>query len=81
MDWETIETAPRDGTSVLLGGRWRPFDILPGGEWCCVVAIWGSPSSRFDEECAWYVGVERIETWNVDFTHWMPLPSPPKDTP
>jgi hypothetical protein len=62
VGWQAIETAPRDGLSVLLyegfepavqSGYWRADD----GEWAR-----GSGTSPF---------------WRVP-THWMPLPEPPR---
>lgn len=84
MKWRPIETAPKDGTAVLLGGRWKPFDILKGGEWHQQIFRWGSYSSANDAESEWWsdahIGV-RSDHWNVEWTHWMPLPEPPEDKP
>ncbi len=76
-EWQPISTAPRDGTPVLLGGRWLPFETLPGGEWCSVVALYGSMSSYAEDAGDWFAGVEQVASWNVAWTHWMPLPDPP----
>lgn len=54
--WRPIETAPRDGTAVLLWGNGPT----------CAVAQWDSEAS------IWSDG-----GWDVDATHWRPLPSPP----
>lgn len=55
--WRPIESAPKDGSSVLLFvpsyqcvGSW--LNTIEGGEWCS-------------------------GEWDVEPTHWMPLPSPP----
>lgn len=68
-DWQPIETAPRNGTRVLLGrvgcvepGAWDPTyrcrrDAAPGA--------WRGDDGGGPED----------DTWP---THWMPLPEPPK---
>lgn len=70
-DWQPIETAPRDGTEVLVG-VWAVFDEWDDGEhrppiWCAWVSCAG-PGDDFG-----------CEGWNgAPATHWQPLPEPPK---
>ena len=65
-EWQPIETAPRDGSDVLLFRDRHPP----------VVAGW------FDnrEEAGWAT-YDNPEEWLHEgrnpFTHWMPLPAPP----
>ena len=62
-EWQTIDTAPQDGTEVLLYCPQEPGDDEPvtlglfeRGEWCALQ-----------------------EHWPQLFpTHWMPKPEPPK---
>jgi hypothetical protein len=65
-EWQPIETAPKDGSNVLLSpaferervtvGSWDLDDVGEGGQcWRCLELS------------------ERLEP-----THWMPLPSPPE---
>jgi hypothetical protein len=67
-DWQPIETAPKDGSNVLLSpaferervtvGSWDLDDVGEGGQcWRCLELS------------------ERLEP-----THWMPLPSPPMES-
>lgn len=63
--WRSIETAPRDGTRVLLGFAGR--DQLDGHE----IGSWDA-----DKAC-WYDGVE--ERYKLYPTHWLPLPEPPEE--
>lgn len=74
--WQPIETAPRDGTKILVCRRF-PFDC-----WHYDVAKWaikrehisgwakkvGEYSERYDENWEWF---------EIRPTHWMPLPEPP----
>ena len=67
-DWQPIETAPKDGTSILVcdKGHYYPFVA----EWNEQEKYWRS-TSCIDQ----YFGI-------ADATHWMPLPEPPsKDAP
>jgi hypothetical protein len=70
MEWLPIESAPRDGTPILL---WLP-DVdrgLPGVE----CAQWWA-------DCWWTNGGpnagQDMGEWS-SATHWMPLPTPPTD--
>lgn len=76
MKWEPIETAPKDGTWVLL---WFPHrNLAIGGCW-----DWAG-------EGDWEMGIQDWQEWRTDDdvviqeepglepTHWMPLPEPPK---
>jgi hypothetical protein len=65
--WQPIETAPKDGTQVLL---WWPY-------WCVDTPIVGSYNFDHDE----WDSMSAISI--VDSpppTKWMPLPEPPKGT-
>jgi hypothetical protein len=64
MDWKLIETAPKDGTQILL--------LVDG---VTVQASWGvGDDGDYNNPC-WnptYTGA----IWDDDATHWMPLPPP-----
>lgn len=76
--WRSIETAPKDGTTILLYladegfstlGRWRldaddPSD--DGAFWLPAMDEWADTTG---------------ETALHHATHWQPLPSPPGDRP
>ena len=89
--WQPIETAPKDGTPVMLC-------YAPGGHilWLCA-AEWGSASPGYTR-CASYSGWfhklplttdpafgpgeyaprgDVLATVHFPPTHWMPLPEPP----
>lgn len=66
--WRPIESAPKDGTKVLL--------LFPGGESC--VAAWWECGDFSKWKIAHVTGYE-WESITDDFppTHWQPLPPPP----
>lgn len=65
MDWQPIETAPRDGTQILIVSRYRQLGIMIGR--------WAERNGRW--------AFAEVVGRNVDPTHWMPLPPPPESTP
>lgn len=74
MEWQPIETAPRDGTYVLL---YEPnLDIASGNK--TFVGKFGRV--KYDSYGSKGVIFEDLSTepWDWYPTHWMPLPEPPK---
>lgn len=75
MDWQPIETAPRDGTVILLFIE----DHVIDGSWDRFVRQDGS----IYEPTSWDVarlsshGCGCCSSENDQPTHWMPLPPPP----
>jgi len=81
--WQPIETAPKDWI-LLLGyfnesGKWRTVR----GEWFCQEEIddqWEFPENG---RPGWYETCVNADDppncWPIEPTHWMPLPTPPKD--
>jgi hypothetical protein len=81
--WQPIETAPRDGTIILLaGGTWGDEDLEEAPR---VMAARWYEHQRWRSDPVW-------GCWNVccaeggcsifpysDPTHWMPLPEPPHE--
>lgn len=71
MNWQPIDTAPKDGTLVLIAVRGS-----------CYIASWSDEAQfeRFEERPGWQVFVcdDGWYSWAEDApTHWMPLPDPP----
>jgi hypothetical protein len=78
-EWQPIESAPKDGTSILMRGPYR-----------MVVTFWGdlNPPDLMDprphhSEMAWLTdwdcknGPAFLRLDYLNPTHWMPLPRPP----
>ncbi len=67
MTWQPIETAPKDGTPLLLFGR-----VAYSQELAQYVGFWGRWDSAGGEFETWICSGPH---WKP--THWMPLPDPP----
>lgn len=69
MEWQPIETAPRDGTKILI---WS----TPGGGYFIVIphVEYDEPREDFTERWTWK---ESAGMYGIRATHWMPLPDPP----
>lgn len=93
IEWQPIETAPRDGTDIILGAPAQEYQGKPTdprstvGHWTtedeCQVDIGDCGG---DCRCREYEYVEpHWMSWDGGFTeenpptHWMPLPPPPGD--
>jgi hypothetical protein len=70
--WQQIKSAPKDGTAVDLWSS-RGFR-LPDCEWGTI--------SWEPDEMGWTSsqGHGSVEAGGP-YTHWMPIPAPPKETP
>ena len=80
-DWQPIETAPKDGTAVLLcwarSADGAPIDWRQDPETAGVfvqVASWWAG----DGEWIVYCSMVRDPSLHFEPTHWMPLPPPPE---
>lgn len=76
-DWQPIETAPKDGTWVLLYGR--PYTGQSPTEVSRYVSETYEIWERVDEATKRLVRQES-GYWDGDIwpTHWRPLPAPPE---
>lgn len=72
-EWQSIETAPRDGTKILVA-----FNSLSGGKSVatarCIDGLWigGLAVDKTTGD------LEIIRMESRPPTHWMPAPEPPK---
>lgn len=72
MEWQPIETAPRDGTSILIfcphyGISRVEYRKSRSGDWRILSDDY---MTAFDSS--------GDDVWNDTATHWMPLPAPPE---
>lgn len=74
--WRPIETAPRDGTSVIVASRYETRTVV------------GEARFLMDEDAtytAWWWANQSPGDYYADMiypnpTHWQPLPAPPEVT-
>ena len=76
MEWQPIETAPKDGTLVLI------YNTLNNGTITSIdgkIAV-ARYSHQHDglEESLWEYGTYYSGAYLISATHWMPLPQPPE---
>ena len=87
-EWQPIETAPKDGTVIILArgcrvtvGHWEPERWPIGAEYHSST---GEYLGTFETgECIdawWYSEDGGFDDENLP-THWMPLPPPPEGAP
>ncbi len=80
--WRPIETAPKDGRTLLIGypnqlGNWR----TTRGQWMSddyIAEYWEEPENG---EAGWFETCVEADDhpncWSISPTHWMPLPAEP----
>lgn len=64
--WLPIDTAPKDGTTIL--------GVCEGETGSFIMAVWWQESVWFT---GWVSGGHRSDYEDRFVTHWMPLPTPP----
>jgi len=82
MEWQPIETAPKDGTEIL---GWRDDCGIMLMRWVCPVdfmtcreldGLDDESAEAEDWFCADFVAGFRLDEYLAP-THWTPLPQPP----
>lgn len=73
-EWQPIETAPKDGTRILVAGNGR-VDIAHWEKDVSEVLVAAYPNPYWQEcdNSSWFLLGEK---W-FEPTHWMALPNPP----
>lgn len=77
MEWQPIETAPRDGTKILVFFKYYGW----------LTVFWGVPeNSSVSEPYIWCLDDYKFGPYALrgycdgEDTHWMPIPAVPSDT-
>ena len=84
--WQSIESAPKDGTFILIG-KWIDVDMseiefpTPKWEWWVELVFFEKRNSR-GKVGAWTLTSgdycdDQNDSRRSDYTHWMPLPCAP----
>ena len=71
MEWQPIETAPKDGTKILAYNYYRKYAEWTGKDeydYWIEIAYW--------DKDGWWINAF-APPGDKYFTHWMPLPTPP----
>lgn len=75
MDWQPIETAPRDGTRILL---YRPLADRTNDDKIDIKRGVPRDNSCWEETIPPGMDATNYTDGACKATHWMPLPEPPK---
>lgn len=76
MEWQPIETAPKDGTPILVWNGPANYGYYTAPDQMGT-ARWDRQAFTDGEMCWWACDCcDGVTTYNP--THWMPLPEPPK---
>lgn len=79
--WQDIETAPKDGTEVLLYGQWAG-EISHSHEEDRTIDIgyWAGGKSDYAGDDWWQLSTGDAYACWMRAIAWMPLPDPPQHT-
>ena len=59
-EWQPIESAPKDGTTILVGCNWEPMFVVAAFRDGCWTVLWDG--EKLDEKSGW-----------DELTHWAPV--------
>lgn len=71
--WKTLDSAPKDGTRVIWGGRWKN-----DGRWHQEIFMYGSILGSGKHPKWFNDGFRQPESYNIEWTHWTNLPDEPE---
>jgi hypothetical protein len=77
MEWQPIETAPKDRTIIVFG---QPSDLILNGDKLVTFKKPMACSACWDDidQAFCVTGGSWLGPFVMDPSHWMPLPEPPK---
>lgn len=76
MSWQPIETAPKDGTPIILAGQ---VDSDNGLIPTVVAGYFYEDGEGWEYPHTHHFAVSTLDDAGIDIlTHWMPLPEPPE---
>lgn len=75
MEWQPIETAPKDGTEILV---FRPLAHLTNDPQISILKGVKSNKGCWDETIPDGMSNDNFTSGYCKPTHWMPLPAAPK---
>jgi hypothetical protein len=71
MKWQPIETAPKDGTRILLRERWAGYPFV--GYW--TGRLWTGETEHLKAEGGWDGAIIVDHTTQADIFEWCPIPA------
>lgn len=77
MDWQPIETAPKDGAE--FAPRFGPPLLLSNTSGSRAIGYWDEEGRNPSGVRGWICLQAHRPLYTQRWTHWMPLPSPPSD--
>lgn len=79
-EWMDIETAPKDGCSIIIATKGHPIRTGHGTQNCPPVCEAHWHDGWYNERVSGWMLANCDEEYGIlmEATHWMPLPAPPK---
>ena len=78
-EWQPIETAPKDGTLILLRGYWAgEINGIEANKKETLVCSYDGEMTDYGGYHWTVQGTDAYAAW-MKPTHWMPLPDPPEE--
>lgn len=76
--WMPIETAPRDGTVIIVWDGYTGFGSTVGAAYWSKEVLYREDLCILDEPAGWRWSSDNSKNGMARATHWMPLPPAPE---